>query len=504
MAVSKWGGGMKVSMASSVLTQGYIAVIGIVLMPIYLHLLGPEAFGLIGLFLMAQAWIQILDMGFTPVLSRDIAQMRAGGMETSEALMRLRALELLFAALVFVIVALAASTQHLVAQHWIHARGVDAGTIALCLVLIAMAVALRWFAGLYRGVLIGLEQQIRVNALLVSFATLRFAGVIPFLLYLSPSPVTFFVYQVFVSVIELLVSRSTANRQLPLSAVGHPNLSALKAMLPMVGSMAFLNLVWIVFTQFDKLILSGILSLKNYGYFTLAAVAAGGVLMLITPFNQVVQPRLSYLVARADEGALKALYSLSSQLTVVGFVGLGAGLAFFAEPILRLWSGNPTVAAESAPILFWYGLGNAIVGVMLAPFMLQFARGNLRLHVFIHVILLFFLIPAMILAAHWQGGTGTGKVFFAINLLFLLLWSPVVHKYFLPSLTWRWLFWDTLPVMALMIGILWLAALNQPLINSPILSVAWAAGAILIAMLAGTLLGAHTRQFAIQQLQVMK
>lgn len=473
-------------------------------MPIYLHLLGPEAFGLIGLFLMAQAWIQILDIGFTPVLSRDIARMRAGGMKASEALMRLRALEWLFAALVFVIVALVASTQHLIAQHWIHATSIDAGTISLCLVLIAIAVALRWFAGLYRGVLIGLEKQIRVNALLVTFATLRFAGVIPFLLYLSPSPVTFFVYQVSVGAIELLVSRSIAQRQLPASTNVRPNLSSLKAMLPMVGSMAFLNVVWIIFTQFDKLILSGILSLKNYGYFTLAAVAAGGVLMLITPFNQVVQPRLSYLVARADEGALKALYCLSSQLTVVGFVGIGAGLAFFADPILRLWTSNPAVAVASAPILFWYGLGNAIVGMMLAPFMLQFARGNLRLHVVIHVILLFFLIPAMIFAAHWQGGIGTGKVFFTINLLLLLLWSPVVHKYFLPSLTWRWLFWDTLPVMVLMISILWLAALNQPLTNSPILSVAWAAVAIFTAMLAGALLGAHTRQFAIQQLQVIK
>jgi len=495
---------MKHSIALSIIAQGYIAVIGIVLMPLYLHLLGPEAFGLIGLFLMAQAWIQILDMGFTPVLSRDIARMRAGGMEASEALMRLRALEWLFAALVFVIVALAASTQHLIAQHWIHATSIDAGTISLCLVLIAMAVALRWFAGLYRGVLIGLEKQIRVNALLVTFATLRFAGVIPFLLYLSPSPVTFFVYQVFVSAIELLISRSIAQRQLPASTNARPNLSTLKAMLPMVGSMAFLNVVWIIFTQFDKLILSGVLSLKNYGYFTLAAVAAGGVLMLITPFNQVVQPRLNYLVARADEGALKALYSLSSQLTVVGFVGIGAGLAFFAEPILRLWTSNPSVAVASAPILFWYGLGNALVGMMLAPFMLQFAKGNLRLHVVIHVVLLFLLIPSMIFAAHWQGGIGTGKVFFAINLLLLLLWSPVVHKYFLPSLTWRWLFWDTLPVMVLMISILWLAALNQPLTNSPILSVAWAAVAIFIAMLAGTLLGAHTRQFAIQQLQVIK
>ncbi|HQS29763.1 MAG TPA: oligosaccharide flippase family protein [Halothiobacillus sp.] len=495
---------MKYYVGLSILVQGYIALIGILLMPIYLHLLGAEAFGLIGLFLMAQAWVQILDMGFTPVLSRDIARMRAGGMAASDALTRLRALEWLFAVLVLGVVALVASTQHLIAQHWIHAHSMDAATIALCLTLIAIAVALRWFAGLYRGVLIGLEQQNRVNMLLAAFATLRFVGVIPLILYVSPSPVTFFVYQAFISAAELLASRLFAMPQMPAPASTRPSLSVLKAMLPMVGSMAFLNVVWIVFTQFDKLILSGILSLKDYGYFTLAALAAGGVLMLIPPLNQVVQPRLNFLVARCDEEALKTLYSLTSQLAVVGFVGVGAGLAFFAEPVLRIWTGNPEIARISAPILFWYGLGNAIVGIMLAPFMLQFARGNLRLHVFVHAALLFFLVPAMFFAAQWQGGIGTGKVFFAINLLFLLLWSPIVHKYFLPSLTWRWLLGDTLPVVALMISILWLAAANIPPMLAPIPSMLWIACAILLAMLAGAMLGIHTRSFTIQQLRAIK
>lgn len=495
---------MKRSIAMSIITQSYIAIIGILLMPLYLHLLGSEAFGLVGLFIMAQAWIQILDMGFTPVLSRDIARMRAGGMAPDGTLARWRTLEWMFAAVVLGVVTLVASTQHLVAQCWIHAQGIDPATIALCLTLIAVAAVLRWFAGLYRGVLIGLEQQNRVNILLVVFATLRFVGVIPLIFYVSPSPVTFFVYQACVSAAEILASRSIAMQQLPSPASARPSLSALKAMLPMVGSMAFLNVVWIVFTQLDKLILSGALSLKDYGYFTLAAVAAGGVLMLIPPLNQVVQPRLSFLVARCDEQALETLYRLASQVAVVGFVGIGAGLAFFAEPVLEVWTGSSELATICAPILFWYGLGNAIVGIMLAPFMLQFARGNLRLHVLIHAALLFFLIPAMFFAAQWQGGIGTGKIFFAINLLFLLLWSPVVHKYFLPKLTWRWLLWDTLPVAALIMSILWLAALNQPPMQLPIFSLAWAAGAIFIAMLAGTMLGAHTRQFVIQQLQVMK
>jgi O-antigen/teichoic acid export membrane protein len=46
--------------------QVYISLIGILLMPLFLRLMGAEAFGLIGFFLMLQAWLQLLDLGFSP------------------------------------------------------------------------------------------------------------------------------------------------------------------------------------------------------------------------------------------------------------------------------------------------------------------------------------------------------------------------------------------------------------------------------------------------------
>lgn len=495
---------MKVPMALSILTQGYTAAVGIIFMPLYLHLLGSEAFGLIGLFLMAQAWIQIVDMGFTQVISRDIARMRAGGLLETEAMERLRSLEWLFATLTVLTLALVLGTQHLIATHWIHAQEIDIATITSSLTLIAVAVVFRWFAGLYRGVLIGLEKQNRVNMLLVVFATLRFVGVFVVLIIVDPTPIVFFVYQAVVSSIELLVNRYVVVRQLPNHASLRFRMEAIKSMLPTVMSMSFLNIVWIASTQLDKLFLSGVLNLTNYGYFTLGATAASGILMLVIPFNQVVQPRLSFLVARNNEKELEELYRLASQFAVIGFVSIGVGLAFFAEPVLRIWTGSPEMAGIIAPILFWYSLRNSIIGVMLAPFMLQFARGSLRLHVLINAVLLIFLVPALFFAAQWQGGIGTGKVLFVASLFSLLLWSPVVHRFFMPRLKWRWLFGDTLPVSAIIAAIVWLAASNQPSFHQPILVLAWAVVAILASMFIGVLTGSHTRQFLFQQMRRLK
>ena len=41
------------------LSQGYIAIIGVALVPVYIRLIGSEAYGLIGFFAVIQAWFSI-------------------------------------------------------------------------------------------------------------------------------------------------------------------------------------------------------------------------------------------------------------------------------------------------------------------------------------------------------------------------------------------------------------------------------------------------------------
>ena len=54
-------------------SQAYVALVGIAMVPLYLKYLGLEAYGLIGFFATAQAWIQLLDFGLSPTLGREAA-----------------------------------------------------------------------------------------------------------------------------------------------------------------------------------------------------------------------------------------------------------------------------------------------------------------------------------------------------------------------------------------------------------------------------------------------
>ena len=92
--------------------------------------------------------------------------------------------------------------------------------------------------------------------------------------------------------------------------------------------------MWVLVTQTDKLLLSKLLTLADYGYSTLAILAAGGVSLAIGPISVAIIPRLSRLEATGNESALIHLYRQATQLVVVIAVTVALILTFFSEQVL--------------------------------------------------------------------------------------------------------------------------------------------------------------------------
>ena len=65
---------LKRNLIANYLGQGWAALMGLAFIPLYIKYLGIEAYGLIGLFALLQAWLSLLDMGMTPTLGREMAR----------------------------------------------------------------------------------------------------------------------------------------------------------------------------------------------------------------------------------------------------------------------------------------------------------------------------------------------------------------------------------------------------------------------------------------------
>lgn len=487
---------MKVALLSSFLSQAYVSLVGIVLMPVYLRLLGAEGVGLIGLFVMAQALLPLLDLGLSTVLSREMSRFRAGHLDAGEAWLKLRSLVWLFSLIGAIVIMLVAGSRGALASSWLRLGELAGSEVEYCLVAMALAAVLRWVAGIYRSALLGLEEHRWLNVSAFALATIKHVGVLPLLVWGSPTAFAYFSYHAGAGLLELLVLRYAMARSLPIPAA-KPALrwsAGLREAWSLAGAMTFLSAVWILFNQVDKLILSRVLSLSDYGYFSLATSLAGGVLVLIPPLAQVLQPRMTILASQGRSDELVQFYRAASQGATALFVAAGGAVAVLAPLLLHAWIGDPDAVRDIAPTLFWYGIASGLVGILALPFMLQFAHGDLGLHVRGNILLCLFGLPALALASIEFGAIGAGMTLCASRLLFLLLWIPFVHRKYIPAASSKWLPGDVLPGAISAIGVLATAACLIPMPDSRLAAAALACAIAALALAAGLLAGRAPRR----------
>jgi O-antigen/teichoic acid export membrane protein len=443
---------------------------------------------------MMQAWLQLLDLGLTQTLSRDMSLFKVGSMPLPDIWQRMRTLEWMLGSISIVAAIVILALKDRIATDWLSVGSLAPDMVAVSIAAMAVAAAFRFLLGIYRASLIGLGRQVSVNAAATLFATAKFVGVLPLLIYWSSEPTVFFLFQAAIGGLELLAFAWMLYRVVPANPTGtFPNLEVLRLMLPMAAAMAFSALIWSIVTQADKLILSKILTLEDYGFFTLGVLVANGVLMLIPPLNQVLQPRMTMLLSSSRDDEFRDLYQQATQLVSAVFFATGGVMAIFAEPLLLVWTGDAVASRAAAPILFWYASANATIGLLMLPFMLQFAHGRLRLHVIGNVLMVLLLLPLMIIGATRYGGAGAGAALLFANLVFIVFWVPQVHRRFLPQLVWRWTLIDVGRIVIPVIVALLVTRQLIPDVESRGLTVLLLGLVFMLALAVGLLSGSRTR-----------
>jgi O-antigen/teichoic acid export membrane protein len=435
-------------------SQFYVTIIGIVMVPLYIRYMGAEAYGLVGFFAMLQAWFALLDMGLTPTMARETARFNGGATDALSYRRLVRALEG-----IFLIVAIAGgiclyAASGYIANDWLKASKLPLSEVQSSLELMAIIIALRWMCGLYRGAISGSERLVWLGGYNSAVATLRFVLVLPILMFVGTSPALFFGFQCGVAVLEFIGLFLYAYHLLP-AVPGGARLpwqwSPLKPVLKFSLTIAFTSSVWVLVTQTDKLVLSKILPLAEYGYFTLAVLVASGIMIISGPISAALLPRMAKMEAEGDHAGLISLYRKATQFVAVIAGSASVTVAFCSEQLLWVWTGDRVLAQQAAPVLTLYALGNGVLAVAAFPYYLQYAKGNLRLHLIGNAVFVVLLIPAIIWAASRYGGVGAGWVWLGMNLLSFVAWLPLVHRRFEPGLNFKWYIEDILVVFIPMI-----------------------------------------------------
>jgi len=447
---------LKRNVVASLASQVYITVASVVALPLYVKYMGAEAYGLVGFFTVLLAWFSVLDVGLSATVARETARFHGGALDALGYRRFVRAVEGVFAVVGTLGGGALFAAAGLIGRGWLVVQELSETDVARAIQLMAVIVALRWMCGLYRGTVSGAERLVWLGVFNVVIATLRSLGVIGILALGWTRPAHFFAYQAGVAVLELLLLAGKAYALLPPVSAGRAvpwSWAPLKPVLRFSTMSGLASIAAALASQADKLVLSKVLPLAQYGYFSLAVAAAGGVGLIGGPVAGALLPRITRMQAEGEQAASIEVYRRATQFVAVFAGAASLTLAFCAEPLLLAWTGNTGLATQAAPILRLYALGNGVVAVGGLQYLLQYAKGDLRLHAIGSVAIPLVLVPAVIWAARRHGAVGAGYAFLGVNLASLLAYVSLVHSRFAPGLNARWYAHDTTLIFATMAAI---------------------------------------------------
>ena len=194
--------------------------------------------------------------------------------------------------------------------------------------------------------------------------------------------------------------------------------------------------------QTDKVLVSRILTLEDFGRYMLASLIASGLYVILSPAFNAIYPRMSGLVSSGNTSELVELYRSGTRL-LVGFIfSVGITGIVFSRDFVALWTRDPRTASSVAPIVSLFLIGTMLNGAMHFPYALQLAYGATGLPLKINMILISAFVPMVIVLAERFGAAGGAAAWAILNCLYLFIGTWLTHRSLLKGIGARWLVYD--------------------------------------------------------------
>jgi len=444
---------LRLNIVSNFVATAWSALLNLAFVPVYVQFLGIEAYGLIGLYATLQAALALLDLGFTPTISREMARYSILQEKVQEARDLARTLEVIYWTIAILIGIGIVGLSSPIAEYWVQSKSLSTVTVQQVIVIMGFVAACQWPVTFYTGGLQGLQDQVLLNSVNIIMSTFRFGGAALVIWLVSPSIIAFFTWQILSSGMQTALLVFLFWQRLP-SSQQRPciRLHLLRSVWRFAAGMGVLSVVSLLLMQTDKLLLSRMLPLDQFGYYILANMLAQSLLMLSGPVTNAVFPRLTQLVAQGDRNAVIGLYHRTCQFVSVGVLPVGLVLAFFSPEIMLLWTHSAVTAQQTHLLVSLLTVGFMFLAMQASPFMLALANGWTKLNLYVGIVSIVVTLPLLFVLVNLYGPVGGGITWIVLNGALTPIYIHLLYRRLLPGEEWRWYIQDVgLPLIAALI-----------------------------------------------------
>lgn len=434
---------MKINILANFAGSVFLIIFPAFLFPVYLIILDAEKYGLFTFYFVVLLYSKIFDFGVTATFNRYIA--RVDNKEFIYDL--LKNIEIIFIFICSIIFILVIFNIDFIINHWFEASKINSKNLFLSTLLITLSVCFRFFTSIYRGGLNGLEKQVLTNSLRVLFEFLSlFGGVILAytLSYFNNFNYTFdiyflFLYFVLVNILEFYFYRFVLMKNLNYKNKYFIsfNFKPIIQISNFLSMSAISTLCWFSVNWFDKIIFSGILNLKYYGYFVTFSFLSSISLFLVVPINTALLPRIVKLYKEGSYEKINYYFQIIFSINFLLIIANVLFISLYSKEILLIWTGDFELAEWSKQPLILYNLGYSAAALINTFMVYFFATGKLKFVTFAHLIWALSTITLFIISSLYFDVFYAGLFWFITNLFFLFsIWLKFYQSSF-NKINWK-------------------------------------------------------------------
>lgn len=441
---------LKINLISNFFGSSITALMQIAVMPIYLHYLGVDGFGLIGVFATLAGVALIFDMGLTPALTRELAAVSVIEEEKNKSRIILRTLEVIYFSFAIVCFFPIFFSAPLLATSWLKIQYLPVFMVEKSLQLMVVQLFFQLLISFYTGAFIGLQRQPLMNIINTLMIAIRFIGVIPFIMLKNDKILIFFGWHALITFVHLFVIVFFLWRIMP-KGESIFDISVFYRVKQYAYNMLGVTIVSLLLTNLDKIVLSRLLSLEEFGFYMLAWSISS---ILIRPAGVVMNvwlPKMVQQFTLNDISSLSQTYLMGSRLVVCLVMPFAAMLVFFPSEFLFVYLGKNSYPDALPYVLVMLSIGSACNAFMHIPYALTLAANWPKFALYQNIIACFILLPLSVMSVLFYGLIAGGLAWLMINVGYILFSIYAIHRKLLVGILKEWYFRALFPDFFLML-----------------------------------------------------
>ncbi|MDQ8144325.1 oligosaccharide flippase family protein [Chryseobacterium sp. CFS15] len=385
--------------------------------PLYIKLLGVEAYGIISFYTVVLSIISLADLGLSSAVIKEFSTSSSEDYKyTVFKLIEKKYLIICGTLLLFLLL-----FSNIIAKYWLHSDKFSVEDLTKFVILISVGVIFQLSSSLYYGAIFGLGFQVKANIYQFFWTLIRLGFIVIILKYFSNNLYIYFLWQIICNIFYVLFLRFNVllyfKTKIDVLVVIFLKLP--KHILLYIGGMSLISIISSVNSQMDKILVSSFFSLKIFGYYNLASSLAQSPRLLGMPLATALFPVFSKMAADRDKKRLENVFKLSNYFLNVMIFVISLILYIYISEIFKLWLGNRIEVGFKDDMEFLARMliiGTVFLSMQLLFYYTLLAFGKTKYTIYQGICQIILGIPLLYFCIYKFGFSGAGYSWVIINV----------------------------------------------------------------------------------------